>query len=106
MVMQGLHCSWHRKMQCAASSPQPYVTAPFPLCSQRTWEHGGSTRQHDVGVQVLTDVHVALHDGVEGGVVDAVGLHAHHAGVEQHLRAAEALVANGDDLAGSIRWRR
>lgn len=62
------------------------------------WEHGGAAAQHDVAVQVLPDVHVALHDGVEGGVVDAVGLHAHQAGLEQHLGAAEALVANGDDL--------
>jgi len=63
-----------------------------------TRKHGGATGQHDVVVQVLPDVHVALHDGVEGGIVDAHSLHAHHVGVEQHLRAAEALIANGDGL--------
>merc|ERR1711939_948313 len=36
-----------------------------------TWVHGGATGHDGVGVQVLTDVHVALHDGVEGGLVDA-----------------------------------
>jgi hypothetical protein len=46
----------------------------------------------------LADIHITLHNGVEGGVVNTVGLHAHHAGAEQHLRAAEALVADGDDL--------
>ncbi len=29
-----------------------------------TREHGGATRHNGVGVQVFTDVHVALHDGV------------------------------------------
>ena len=37
--------------------------------------HGGATRQHRVGIQVLSDVHVTLHDGIEGGLVDATGLH-------------------------------
>jgi hypothetical protein len=35
-----------------------------------TREHGGASRQHGVGVQVLTDVHVALHDRVVSGLVD------------------------------------
>merc|ERR1712187_556485 len=29
-----------------------------------TGEHGGSSRQHNVAVQVLTDIKIALHDGV------------------------------------------
>ena len=37
--------------------------------------HGGASRQHSVGVQVLTDVDVTLHDGVVGGLVDTAGLH-------------------------------
>merc|ERR1712024_256372 len=36
-----------------------------------TWVHGGATGHDSVGVQVLTDVNIALHDGVEGGLVDA-----------------------------------
>ena len=51
-----------------------------------------------IAVQVLADVDVALHDGVEGGLVDAAGLHAHHAGREQHLWAPEPLAADGDHL--------
>jgi len=38
--------------------------------------HGGTTGQNVVGVQVLADVDVALHDAVVGGLVDAGGLHA------------------------------
>ncbi len=37
--------------------------------------HGGTSRQHGVGVQILTDVDVALHDAVVGGLVDSAGLH-------------------------------
>jgi len=34
------------------------------------WEHGGAAREHGVGVEVLTDVDVALHDAVVGRLVD------------------------------------
>merc|ERR1712193_28115 len=61
--------------------------------------HGGATGHHSVGVQVLTDVNIALHDGVEGGLVDAAGLHTQERGLEEGLRAPEALIADGDDLA-------
>merc|ERR1711962_154006 len=33
-----------------------------------TGVHGGATGHHGVGVEVLTDVDVALHDGVVGGL--------------------------------------
>ena len=62
-------------------------------------EHGGATGQHHVGVEVLSDVHIALHDGLEGGVVDAASLLAHKAGLEKDLRASEALGAHGDDVS-------
>ena len=38
--------------------------------------HGGATREHHVGVQVLADVDVALHDRVVGGLVHAGNFHA------------------------------
>merc|ERR1719391_758192 len=64
-----------------------------------TGVHGGAAGHDSVGVQVLTDVNVALHDGVEGGLVDAAGLHAQEGRLEEGLGAAETLVADGDDLA-------
>ena len=39
-------------------------------------EHGGAAGQHSVGVQVLTVVHVALHDAVVGGLMDTGRLHS------------------------------
>jgi len=64
-----------------------------------TGVHGGAARQDSVGVQVLADVDVALHDRVVDGLVDSARFHTQERGLEQGLGAAEALVANGDDLA-------
>ena len=64
-----------------------------------TWVHGGATRHDSVGVQVLPDVNITLHDGVVGGLVDAAGLHAKEGWLEEGLWSTESLVANGDDLA-------
>lgn len=61
--------------------------------------HGGTTRHDDVGVEVAADINIALHDGLEGAVVDTRGLLADEGRLEEHLRAAEALVANDDDVA-------
>merc|ERR1712155_12503 len=63
-----------------------------------TGGHGGATGHHSVGVQVLTDVNIALHDGVEGGLVDAAGLHSKEGRLEESLGATESLVTDGDDL--------
>jgi hypothetical protein len=41
-----------------------------------TREHGGSSRKNDVSVEILTDINVALHDGVVGGLVDTGRLHS------------------------------
>merc|ERR1719180_557971 len=64
-----------------------------------TGVHGGASGHDSVGVQVLPDVNVALHDGVVGGLVDAAGLHSQEAGLEEGLGAPEPFVADGDDLA-------
>lgn len=57
------------------------------------------TSRHDnVEVEVLPDVHITLHDGGEGGLVDTVLLLSHQAGLEQHLRASESFISHRDDL--------
>lgn len=40
-----------------------------------TWVHGGTPRHDIVGIQVLPDVNVALHDAVVGGLMDTCRLH-------------------------------
>ena len=63
-----------------------------------TGEHGRAAGHDRVGVQVLTDIDVALHDGVEGRLVDAARLHAEEGRLEERLGAAETLVADRDYL--------
>merc|ERR550534_1803028 len=61
--------------------------------------HGGASRHDSVGIEVLTDVNIALHDGVVGGLMDAAGFHSEEGRLGESLWAAETLIANGDDLA-------
>jgi hypothetical protein len=86
-----------------------------------TREHGGSTREDDVAVEVATDVEVALEDRVVGSLVDTSGLETDERRLEEGLGGTETkwrhvriddqtlimntktrnlpLVANGDDLS-------
>jgi len=64
-----------------------------------TGVHGGTAREDVVGVKILSDINVALHDGVVGGLVDTGGLHTNEGWLEEGLGASESLVTNGDDLA-------
>merc|ERR1712223_1874697 len=61
--------------------------------------HCGASREDDVGVEVLPDVDVALHDGVVGGLVHPAALHPDERGLEQGLWGPEPLVADCDNLA-------
>ena len=38
--------------------------------------HGGASRHDSVGIEVLTDINIALHDGVVGGLMDTAGFHS------------------------------
>ena len=60
--------------------------------------HGGSSGHDGVGIQVLTDINVTLHDGVKGSLVDTAGLHSQEGRLEEGLRAPEPLITDGDDL--------
>merc|ERR1719265_1988345 len=64
-----------------------------------TGVHGGASGHDGVGVQVLPDIDVTVHDGVVGGLVDSAGLHSEEGRLEEGLGAPEPLVADGDDLA-------
>merc|ERR1739838_141378 len=64
-----------------------------------TWEHGGSSGQDGVGVQVLSDIDVAVHDAVVGALVDSSGFHSEEGGLEENLWATESLSSDGDDLS-------
>merc|ERR1719454_2157886 len=59
-----------------------------------TGVHGGASGHDSVGVQVLPDVNIALHDGVVGGLVDSASFHTKEGWLEEGLGAPESLVAD------------
>ena len=61
--------------------------------------HGGTAREDSVGVQILTDVDVTLHDRVVSRLVDTGRFHSQEGWLEKSLWASESLITNGDDLA-------
>merc|ERR1719343_584182 len=60
--------------------------------------HGGASRHNSVCVEILTDVNITLHDGVVSCFMDTTSFHSKEGWLEESLRAAEALIANGNDL--------
>merc|ERR1719435_316426 len=64
-----------------------------------TGVHGRATGQDRVGVEILTDVNVALHDRVVGSLVNADGFHAQEGRLEHGLWTTESLVSDGDYLS-------
>merc|ERR1719481_2105986 len=64
-----------------------------------TGVHGGASGHDGVGIEVLSDVNIALHDGVIGGLVDSASLHSEEGWLEESLWASESLVSDGDDLS-------
>merc|ERR1712136_48554 len=63
-----------------------------------TGVHGGAAGEDGVGVEILTDVDVALHDAVEAALVDAHHLHAQEGRTEHGLGAAEAFISDRANL--------
>lgn len=61
--------------------------------------HGGSSRHHDVAIEVFTDVHVALQDGLVADLVEAGHLLSDEHGLEEGLGASETLRADSDGLS-------
>jgi len=64
-----------------------------------SWVHSGTTREDGVGVKILSDIDIALHDGVVSGLVDTGRFHSEEGWLEESLWASESLVADGDDLS-------
>merc|ERR1712176_1115249 len=64
-----------------------------------TGVHGGTSGEGGVGVQILPDVDIALHDGVVGVLVDSGDLKTDEGGLEESLRSPEPFVSDSDDLS-------
>ena len=44
--------------------------------------HGGATRHDSVGIKILPDVNITLHDGIISGLVNSTGFHSKEARLE------------------------
>ena len=64
-----------------------------------SWEHGSTSRENSVGIQVLSDVNITFHDGLVGGLVDSSTFHSDESWLEENFWATESLVSDGDDLS-------
>jgi hypothetical protein len=56
-----------------------------------TRKHRASTSQHNIAIEMTSEVSVALHDRVVNHLVDARGLAAQEGRLEQRLWTAESL---------------
>ena len=65
-----------------------------------TWIHGSTPRHNDVWVQVLPNIHITLHDGIVGCLVDPSGFHTDEGRLEEGLRTSESLVVHRYHLPG------
>jgi len=63
-----------------------------------TGVHGGTARKDDVGVEILSDIDITLHDGLEGTVVDTRSFLADERRLEENFGASESLVTDDDDV--------
>jgi len=63
-----------------------------------TGEHGRASGHDVVGVQILTNIDITLHDAVERCLVDTSRLHTQEGRLEHRLWTTEPLVTDGDDL--------
>lgn len=69
----------------------------IPVSNTRV--HGGTSRENNVSIEILSDINVALHDRVVGGLVDSGGFQSKEGRLEEGLWGTETLVSNGDDLS-------
>lgn len=57
------------------------------------------TYHDNVSIEILTDIDITLHDGVEGCDVDTTRLQTQDRWLEECLRSTETLVTNSDNLS-------
>nr|GMD61329.1 Fumarate reductase [Ipomoea batatas] len=70
------------RRQCSEFLAHPVSNSP---------EHGGAATEDNVSIQILPDVHVALHDRVVCSLVNASSFHSYHRRLEKDFWAAETL---------------
>jgi len=64
-----------------------------------TWIHGGTSRQYSVGIQVLTNVDITLHDRIVCSFMNTTGFHTQEGWLEEGFWATESFISNSDYLS-------
>ena len=64
-------------------------------------KHGGAARKDNVAVEILTNVNIALHDGLESRVMDTACLLANEAWLEKHLHSTRAAEPTWNEVKSS-----
>merc|ERR1719300_835008 len=78
--------------EITALAPSTIKISDFLLHTvSNTRVHGGASGHDSVSIEILTDVNIALHDGVVGGLMDTAGFHSKEGRLEEGLGAAETL---------------
>ena len=57
------------------------------------------TREYSVGIEILTNINVAFHDGIEGCLMDTTRFHTQEGWLEKGFWAPEPFIADGNDLS-------
>lgn len=63
----------------------------FCILFGNAWIHGGTSRQDCFGKQVLVHIHITFHDGVEGGLMGIIGLHAQEERLGEYIWTTESI---------------
>jgi hypothetical protein len=61
-------------------------------------EHGSSSRKNNVGVKILADINITLHDGLESRIGNTVHFKTSQVRLEEDLRTTETFVTNDNDV--------
>src|SRR6201992_3600160 len=86
---------------CIRSEIPGYIVVPpdWANVSEFTHPEDHTATYHDnVAVEILANINVALHDGVEGGDVDTTRFESKDGWLEEGLGGSESLIADCDDL--------
>ncbi|KAF7818951.1 Fumarate reductase [Senna tora] len=80
------HATW---CQCCNLLAHPISNA---------WEHGGTTTQDNVTIEILPNINITLHDGVISCFVNASSFHPNHGWLEEYFGTAESFSTYCDHL--------
>merc|ERR1719499_1374378 len=64
-----------------------------------SWEHSGTARQHSVGVQVTSNIHITLHNRFIRQLVDTFTLFSNQVWLKQHLRTSKSFSSDSNNLS-------